>query len=216
MLKNLHTSLILLLTMFFLMYSCSGNKVKGEFSSYSSKVESTDISIEGIILFDSKGLRNINSLPEEIKDIKNSAILFEKTNVTIISSTYFDSFNSATNSITKKMDVMLLIFSNFIIFDDGKESNREFLTDVNFDNTFYYETFKFQKSYIIVTKENNKKKYRVISIYTTQEEPLENFITSVWEDNCWNKSININITEKFIRILTSNYNSVKNSGKWFN
>lgn len=209
-------NLLLSLVMLLFTISCSDINVKKEFSNYSSKASTKTLEIEGILLFDSKGFKNINSIPEELKRIKRGAILFDQTNITIISSVIFDSFDFATNSIIKKMDVMNLIFSNFIIFNDGKDSNEEFLKNVNFDNKFYYDVFKFDRSYIITIKEEVQKKYKVISIYTTEDELLESFITSVWEDNCWSKSVNVNITEKFIRLITSNYNSIKNARKWVN
>lgn len=223
--KNYLKDFSIILSIIFLFFSCASNSIKNtnstknSFQEKNSKNEQTlssKINITKSFILDNKGLRETKKIPEEIHSLKNGAVVFEKTNITILVISSYENLNDATNSIIEKEDISKFVFENFVSFDDGKDSNKEYVKNSNPSIYVVKDDFKFNKSYIVEVDVNGKKEIRVLSIYSSSDEDFERNIISSWEGICWDKSINLNITEKFIRLITSNYQSIKKVGKWIN
>ncbi|MCX8029083.1 MAG: hypothetical protein N2712_03715 [Brevinematales bacterium] len=211
---------------FFMFISCASNGgIKSNLNQTQHKVgkvmkiNSTPkvVKVKEVFIFDLKKIQVSKGIPDEIKTVNVGIIMMKKTNVTILVSEYHSSIDGATNSILEKDDVINLVFNNFVVYDDGKDSNKDFVEGVNIRNYMYKDDFNFEKSYIAnVVVDDGREVYKTVSIYTVDEEALERNIVSAWEGICWDKSINLNITEKFMRLITSNYTQIKKSGKWTN
>ncbi|MEN2998109.1 MAG: hypothetical protein ABDH28_03630 [Brevinematia bacterium] len=143
-------------------------------------------------------------------------ISFTKTNVTIAVRSSYTSLESATNQVLKKNDIVSFIFSNLVIVKSEEGSNLEYLESVKVEDYITTNDFNFDRSFILELESEGSKEFRVLSIYTSDEENLERNIISAWESICWDKRMNLNITEKFIRIIVSNYNAIRKAGKWIN
>ncbi len=209
----------IIVSLIFLFFACASNSVKTTTQTKNPKEEKNHIQkihITKSLILDTKGLKETKKIPEEIHNLRNGAIMFEKTNITILVVSSYEDINSATNTIIEKEDIIKFIFENFVGFDDGKETNKEYIKDVNPSTYVIKDDFKFNKSYIIEIENNGKKEIKVLSLYSSSDEDFERNIISSWEGVCWDKSINLNITEKFIRLITSNYQSIKKTGKWIN
>jgi len=141
-----------------------------------------------------KGIKNI---PIEIRGITNGMMIFEDSNVTIVSLSKHNSFDSSTNSVITKIDVLNFIFSNLITYKDGNDNNEEILRDVNITR-FPNNSIKHQRSYIVELNENS---YILISEYKIEYNELEDTAIAIWEDICWDKTISVNITDKFANLM---------------
>lgn len=217
--KNSIEYLSITFSIILLFLSCASNNVKNISSTKNSNEENlalTKLNITKSFILDTKGLKETKKLPEEIYSLKNGALIFEKTNLTILVISSYEKLDEATNAIIQKEDITKFVFENFVRFDDGKESNKEYIKNSNPSTYIVKDDFKFTKSYVAEIEINGKREIRTLSIYTSSEEDFERNIISSWEGVCWDKNVNLNITEKFIRLITSNYQSIKKIGKWIN
>lgn len=210
----------LLISLVFLFVSCSSNVAKPSPNTKQNEIsdsietQKSDIKVIKVFVLDSKGFSQVNTIPDEIKNLKIGGIIFDKTNLTIISMSSYSSLESATNSIIQKNDVAKFIFDNFVKFENEDGSNAEYIKNSKPEDYILKDDFKFDKSYIAQIKINGKEEFRVLSVYYSDDESLERNIISAWEGVCWDKEISLNITEKFMKLITSNYNSIKKLGKW--
>ena len=213
--KKLPRSTILLISIILTFVSC-GSNVKNTNSSKNTnenELKENYNKTSKVTLLNLSGIKEVKHLPKEIENIKNGALIFNKNDVTIFVVSSYSSIDEATNNVLKKNDITDFIFKNFVNFEKGKESNKEYTKDVDISKYILKEDFNFEKSYILEFLENGKKKFKVVSIYKSTDENFERNIISAWEGICWDKEINLNITEKFIRLIVSNYEEIKKIGK---
>lgn len=218
----------IVMTVFFLFISCASNGMKPSKNSNTKEDKSKsqittsefsssyDIKILGVFVYDKNGLRTVSKVPEELKKVKRGVLSFTKTNVVILVSHYYNSFDEATNEVIQKNDISAFIVSNFVFYDDGKDSNVSIVSSSDPFAYIFKDDFRLDKSYIARVGLNGNEMFKTLSIYTTGDEELERNIISVWEGICWDKSVNLNITEKFIRLITSNYQEIKKLRSWTN
>jgi hypothetical protein len=201
--------LLALLVFLFFNFACSDNVKKNDDPSIDkNSKESQEIqvgpskyTVKNIYLLKDNIIeRGIKNIPLELRGITNGMMIFEDSNVIIISLSEQESFNSSTNTVAAKMDVLNSIFSNLIIYKDEKNSNEEILRDINVTK-FTTNSIKHQRSYIIELSRDNKSLYILISEYKIDYSELEDTIIATWEDICWDKTISVNITDKFANLM---------------
>jgi hypothetical protein len=201
--------LLVILVFSFFNFACSDNVKKNDDPSIDKnskesqeiQVGSSKYTLKNIYLLKDNVIEmGIKNIPLELRGITNGMMIFEDSNVTIISLSEQESFNSSTNTVITKMDVLNSIFSNIIIYKDEKNSNEEILRDINVTK-FPTNSIKHQRSYIIELSRDNKSSYILISEYKIDYSELEDAIIATWEDVCWDKTISVNITDKFANLM---------------
>ncbi|MFN4245489.1 MAG: hypothetical protein ACK4F9_04995 [Brevinematia bacterium] len=210
---------ILLFSFIFVFVACASNKVKNsnESKNFSNSNNNQEkVSVEKVFLFDSTGIKEVKRIPSDIERIKSGALIFNSTNVIIIVVSSYYSMDEVTNEVLSKNDVSRFVFDNFVRFKNEKDSNEEYLEGVNFYRYVFKEDFNFDKSYVLKILENGKEKFKVLSIYKCSDESFQENIMSIWEGICWDKEVNLNITEKFMRLILSNYDMIKKKVQWIN
>jgi len=172
---------------------------------------SDEYKLKEILLFrEGKLEKGIKSIPIELKGITNGMIIFNYTNVILIPASKYVSFDKATNSVVNKLDALLFVFSNLVIYRDDKDSNEEVLKDADISRYTLVTFMNHERSYIVkVADKKNNELYIVISEYKVEDEEFERAAISVWEDICWDRTVSVNITEKFANLIISKIKALK-------
>lgn len=218
-------SLVVTNLLIFTFASCANNglKVSSHYRDWgielcyepaSSICAGIDQETKEVFLLDSRGIRCVSSLPKEFENLKLGRMTFVEGKVNMVVVSFYSRFDLATNDVVEKKDVSRFVFDTLVKVNGRNGSNEKYMGGIRPEEYVVRDDFSFDRSYIVGVVRGNKKEFVVYSVYNAEEEDLERNVVSAWEGVCWDKGLSLNITEKFIVIIISNYNAIKRAGKW--